>query len=388
MSNEFLSQEEVDILLQQAGGLTDHPAAGGRGTETEMAPGEAAPAGASGGLSALERDVLGEIGNISMGAAATALSEIVNHKVTITTPRVRITTPAALFRSFQIPYVVVRVEYTTGLTGDNLLIMRVSDASVIADLMLGGEGRRAVELEEIGVSALAEAMNQMIGSAATSMSSMFRQVVRISPPRVAIFDAVGETNGHEFYPWKPEEEVAVVAFRMAVEGLIDSELLQVIPLAVAKQEATFLLEQQTQARQAGAAGPPQDEPVMGGAPGEAAPAVGVVPPVAEVGQEPAVVAAPQAAVSTSAPPPRNLDLLLDVPLEVTVIMGRTRRPIKEILNLVPGAVVELDNLVDEPVEILVNGTLVAQGEVVVVNENFGVRITQIISPAERLKYLR
>jgi flagellar motor switch protein FliN/FliY len=357
---EFLSQEQIDALLQQAYAVEPKP---------EPEPLD---------LSAMEADVLGEIGNISMGSAATALSEILRHKVTITAPRVRITTPEELFRSFEVPYVIVTVEYTAGLVGSNLLIIRVADATVIADLMMGGEGRPSEELSEIGVSAVAEAMNQMIGSAATAMSSMFSRVVTISPPQVAILRRPEEVGSQRFYPWPPDERVAVVSFRLTVEDLIDSELLQVIPVAVAKQEAELLLGPSAQEAVSTPAGAPSSAPV---APPASPPETESPPP------EAFGVAAP-APSGPAEPPPRNLELLLDIPLEVSVVIGRTRRPIKEVLNLVPGSVVELDKLVEEPVEILVNGTLVAEGEVVVVNENFGVRITHIVNPSERLKYLR
>ena len=350
---DFLSQEQVDALLQRAYAQAPQP-------EGEMPS-----------LNEMEADVLGEIGNISMGSAATALSEILGHKVTITTPRVEITTPEDLFSSFQVPYVIVTVEYTGGLVGSNLLIIRVTDAAVIADLMMGGGGKPAEELTEIGLSAVAEAMNQMIGSAATAMSSMFGRAVTISPPRVAVFRDQEETGeARRYYPWAPDDQVAVVHFRLTVNDLLDSELIQVVPVEVARQEAELLLRPAVQ---------------------EAPPAPPASAPPDSPPQDPdAAVPAPAGETEPAARPagPRNLDLLLDIPLEVSVIIGRTRRPIRDVLNLVPGSVVELDRLVEEPVEILVNGTLVAEGEVVVVNENFGVRITKIVDPSERLKYLR
>ncbi|MGB9860336.1 MAG: flagellar motor switch phosphatase FliY, partial [Moorellaceae bacterium] len=148
--SDFLSQEEIDALLQ--GGLLSHPA---QVTLTEE-----------------EKDALGEIGNISMGSAATALSQILNRKVLITTPHTRVTTPEELFASFQMPYVIVEVNFTEGLSGANLLIIKTRDAAVIADLMMGGSGQvEREELDELQKSAVAEAMNQMIGTSATSMST-------------------------------------------------------------------------------------------------------------------------------------------------------------------------------------------------------------------------
>jgi flagellar motor switch protein FliN/FliY len=345
MSASFLSQEEIDSLLRQRlGGAAD------------MA-GET--------LTEIERDTLGEIGNISMGAAATVLSQLLNQRVIITTPRVSVSTQKILFSSFTAPYVVVEVDFSKGLQGSNLLIIKERDAAVIADIMMGGNGLNPPgKLTELHLSAVAEAMNQMIGSAATSMSAMFGKSVSISPP---IAEAVDFGFANYVSPLINGEDIAAIHFRMVIESLIDSEIMQVMPLKVAREEVNMLLNPESLGHAPPLARTVQPDPPFAGNVSQTAEPVNYQHLPSET---------------------KNLALILDVPLNVTVILARTRRPIKEVLGLVPGSILEMDNLADEPVEILVNGTLVAQGEVVVIGENFGVRITSILSTTERLQNLR
>ena len=225
---DFLSQEEIDALLSGKGS-----AAGADAVEP------AAAAGTEPILSDLEKDTLGEIGNISMGSAATALSQILNKRVLITTPTIKIMTPAELFATFQIPYVLVEVNFTDGLQGSNLLIIKVSDAAIIADLMMGGSGQEVTpELDEIKSSAVAEAMNQMVGSAATSMATIFQRSVKITPPHLTAVNFQNETYAS---PWAMEQAIAVVYFRMEIEGLVDSQIMQVIPVDIARAEVDMLM---------------------------------------------------------------------------------------------------------------------------------------------------
>ncbi|MGB9661731.1 MAG: flagellar motor switch phosphatase FliY [Moorellaceae bacterium] len=341
--SELLSQEEIDALLR----------------------GELLPGSLQEALTEAEKDALGEIGNISMGSAATALSQILNRKVLITTPHTRVTTPEELFASFQVPYVIIEVNFTEGLSGANLLIIKVRDAAIIADLMMGGSGQvEKEELDEIQKSAVAEAMNQMIGSAATSMSTIFNRAVKITPPTVTPVDITleGFTS-----PWPQGKPIAVVSFRMEIEGLVESEIMQVMPVEIAKEAVNMLLGGSSGAAQ------PVEAPAA-----ERTEPQAPSPPVQEVTRPPQVFGAT----------PRNLELILDVPLDIEVVLGTTVKPLKDILNLGPGSIVELEKLADEPVEILVNGTLIARGEVVVVNESFGVRITSILDPYERINHLK
>lgn len=335
-----------------------------------------------------ERDALGEIGNISMGSAATTLSELLKQKVTITSPRVTTCTQEKFFGSFKTPCVVIQVEFKEGLKGFNVLIVQLRDAMVMADLMMGGDGANVAEqISELELSAASEAMNQMIGSASTSLSAMFRRAINISPPATKVLELVeGEMN----YRLDAGDPIVVISFQMTIGDLVDTEIMQVMSLQTAKEEAAMLLENlltQTMA--------PAPEQTAGGdaaAGTAAAPAPERLTPAWE--ETPRTTRAdspadygPRVLATLTGEEQRKLELLLDIPLKVSVVLGRTRRPIKEVLNLTPGAIVELSALVDESVEVLVNGTLVARGEVVVVNENFGVRITSITSPEERVEQL-
>ena len=361
MTEGFLSQDEIDALLR------------GEATSSSSIP----------ELSAIEQDALGEIGNISMGSAATTLSVLLGRRVSITTPRVSISNLEEIKGQYPLPYLVIEVGYTHGIVGTNVLAIREQDALIIADLMMGGDGLNPpTELNELYMSAVSEAMNQMMGGVATSMSTMFRKKIDIAPPNVNLIDfavASSITNAVG-----TDDHIVRVAFRMEVEDLIDSEIMQILPIDVSKEMVDSLMNA-VQPAAAPAAEPPkaaaaaQAQPVQ--AQQQVAAAVAPKPHVQPVNVQP-VQFAPllQGAMPAS---DTNINLIMDVPLQVTVELGRTRKLIRDILELAPGSVVELDKLAGEPVDILVNGKLIAKGEVVVIDENFGVRITDIISPLER-----
>src|SRR5690554_829010 len=187
-------------------------------------------------------DVLGEIGNIAMGSAATALYSLLNHKVEITTPDVKASTIRDIANEYEKPCVLVQVEYIAGIEGLNLLIIKEEDAAIIADLMMGGDGTDpSFELDDIRLSAIAEAMNQMMGSAATSMSSILNEVVNISPPTakyIALNEVIEEVNG--FFG---EDEILVDnSFRLQVGDLIDSSFKQISKLDFANRLVSRLTE--------------------------------------------------------------------------------------------------------------------------------------------------
>ena len=383
MSESFLSQEELDALLK----------------------GEAAPEAASGEvLSDVEHDALGEIGNISMGSAATTLSILLGKRVSITTPKVGVSSLKEIQNACPLPFLVVEVGYTHGVHGTNLLAIKESDALIIADLMMGNDGTNPpTELNELYMSAVGEAMNQMMGSVATSMSTMFKQKIDISPPKANLIHFA--THEPLTSALTATENVVRVAFRMEVEDLIDSEIMQILPVDVAKTLVKNLMGDMATQQAAAPAAPaqpaaaptaPQTAPPMAAAaPAPAAampPQQGYYAPPQPSYQQPQV---PVQAVQFSPLVPGamagvdgNIGLILDVPLQVTVELGRTKKLIREILELSPGSVLELDKLAGEPVDVLVNGKLLAKGEVVVIDENFGVRITDIVSPIERASSLQ
>lgn len=433
MSREMLSQEEIDALLRQ-NNLEEDIDDNNEGNQEPNIDDY---------LSPLEQDALGEIGNITFGSAATALSSLLGQVTDITTPKVGIVRREEVQNEFPHPYVAVHVEYTEGFQGINLLVIRADDAQIIADLMMGGDGTAPPqELSEIHLSAVQEAMNQMMGSAATSMSTIFNKLVNISPPGIDMMD-LQQGKGMENIP---EDDILVkISFRLKVGSLIDSNIMQLIPVPFARSLVATLLggmggdAAPTEAPQADpqpAPQPaPQPEPVhMAG--GNEYPSSGIggmeppqpppyqMPPQQPMYQQPLQgypggmppyqqpmyqQQPPQPAYSGYQPPPanvqpvqfssfdvnvspqaspQNLSMLMDIPLKVTVELGRTKRQIKDILDLSPGSIIELDKLAGEPVDILVNNKLIAKGEVVVIDENFGVRVTDILSQWDRIQKLQ
>ncbi|MFF3100530.1 flagellar motor switch phosphatase FliY [Viridibacillus arvi] len=395
MSDEMLSQEEIEALLRGESPVLENK----KSSQIEYKVEEY--------LDALSQDALGEIGNISFGSSATALSSLLGQKVDITTPTISMINRDNLEEEFPHPYVAVQVEYTTGLVGMNLLVIKQSDAAIIADLMLGGDGASpADELGEIHLSAVQEAMNQMMGSAATSMSTIFNKKVDISPPSIDLMN-ISKNEGRDNIP---EEDLLVkVSFRLKIGTLIDSDIMQLLPLGFSKKLVNQLMNQDTEEIASTMVAPaptpaPQEAPVQA-PPVQQAPVAQPTPMQEQqyqqsyamperpmYTQQPANVQQAQFAsfenASLKQAEARNLNMLLDIPLQVTVELGRTKRSVKEILELASGSIIELDKLAGEPVDILVNSRLIAKGEVVVIDENFGVRITDILSKADRLNNLR
>lgn len=419
-----LTQEEIDALLN---GATSEPAA------SDSASNEEASSVLSDDLlSSMEKDALGEIGNISMGSAATTLSVLLGHKVNITTPTVSVDTMSTIQNQYPMPYLVVEVGYVIGINGNNILAIQASDASIIADLMMGGDGLNPQEeLTDIHMSAVGEAMNQMMGTVATSLSTMFNKKIDISPPKVNLIDLGAEDKITDLV--NNDEPVVKTSFRMEVDGLIDSEIMQILPLDVAKEMVSFLMGggAEAEAQEAPAPEPapapvaPEPAPVAADpapaapAPQPAAPQYAAPPQPPQYAaptQQPQYTAPPMGAQPVYAPPAyannvvssgvpvqnaqfapltnepvevnaANISLIQDVPLQVTVELGRTKKSIREILEFSTGSIIELDKLAGEPVDIHVNGQLTAKGEVVVIDENFGVRITEIVSPMERVQSL-
>lgn len=413
-NKDYLSQEEIDALLRQSSEMS----------EADSFSDSAPSPSLDGLLTEMEKDALGEIGNITFGSAATALSTLLGRKVDITTPKVSVIHTTELANEYPKPHVAVSVDYVDGFQGINMLVIRTLDAQIIADLMLGGDGHpdEAQELNEIHISAVQEAMNQMMGSAATSMSTIFNRFVNISPPGIDIL-SFDEWNENKFLS---EDALVQIKFRLIIGDLIDSNIMQLLPVYFAKELVATLM----------GGAQPSSEPVStpASAPQTAPPPPqrqeSVQPPAYTNGYEQNAATAnpyppqpyppqpmgyppnpypPQPAHYGQNMPPRNvqqaqfsdlapggmtvpdnpnLNLLLDIPLKVTVELGRTQRLIKDILELSQGSIIELDKLAGEPVDILVNNKLIAKGEVVVIDENFGVRVTDIVSQWDRIHKLQ
>ena len=397
MSDDMISQEEIDALLSGGGG-DDAPADDAAASDDASAAG-ASPTGDT--ITDMERDALGEIGNISMGGAATTLSVLLGRKVSITTPTVSISNMSQLKEKYPIPFLVVEVGYSIGIEGNNVLCIQAKDAAIIADLMMGNDGTNPdEELSEIHMSAVSESMNQMMGSVATSLSSMFNKKVDITPPVVTLVDLGTEEVVSKLLD--KADPIVQASFRMEVDGLIDSEIMQLLPLDVAREMVDALMNQQPDVDDeeeaiAAAAAPPPAAPAAAPAPAPAAAAAapasngyGAQPMQPHVASNVPVQSAQFTPLSTVPVQVNdaNIGLILDVPLQVNVELGRTKKSIKEILDLTKGSIVELDKLAGETVDIMVNGKYLAKGEVVVIDENFGVRITEIVSPLERAARLQ
>ena len=371
----MLTQEEIDALT--GGNNSD--------SSTQQA------SDISESLTDAERDAVGEIANINMGTAATTLSTLLNNKVTITTPRVSYVTLNELSAQYDRQCVFIHISYISGIDGNNILILKEHDVKVITDLMMGGDGTNTEgELSELHLSAISEAMNQMMGSAATSLSSMLEKKVDISPPVASLVDlndTIEDTELSNFL----DGDIVQVAFDMKIGDLVDSQIMQLYPFDFARELYKKFMGSEVEQTAAPASQPEQPQPVSPAPEPVPTPAPQPVQPqpVPQQMQQPQyampmpnvnVQSAQFQTFNTGVSPlmqEENIDLVLDVPLEVTVELGRTNKSIKEILDFSPGTIIELDKLAGEPVDVLVNGKFVAKGEVVVIEENFGIRLVEI-----------
>ena len=407
----MLSQEEINALLAgaNADGLAN---ANTDGEET---------------LTDEQKDAIGEISNISMGTAATTLSTLLNQTVNITTPKVTYMNWQELADSYDKPCVFLQISYTSGLDGNNVLVLKERDVKIITDLMMGGPGNVSDEpIGELHLSAIGEAMNQMMGSAATSMSSMLGKKIDISPPIANLVDL--NDNNKKDIPEFLQKRFVKVSFRMTIGTLIDSEIMQLYPFDFARHlYETFMHDavsgmttstKEAQPEQQASEPAPQPQPVQQPAPqpqpvqqpapqpqpvqqptpqpqqmAGAVPLQGYAMPPQGYAMPPQGYAMPSQNYENvnvqpasfqpftggnALPGHENIDLIMDVPLEVTVELGRTTKSIKEILEFAPGTIVELNKIAGEPIDVLVNGKYVAKGEVVVIEESFGVKITEIV----------
>ncbi len=362
-------------------------------------------------LSPEEIDAIGEISNISMGTAATTLFSLVNRKVDISTPRVSFATWEDIVEAYERPCVFIRIAYTVGLDGSNLLVLKEHDVKVITDLMMGGDGTNTDgELGELHLSAISEAMNQMMGSSATSLSSMLNKMIDISPPSADLIDLKDTISGESIDEFLAHRFVKI-SFQMVIEDLVDSEIMQLYPISFAKEMCSGVaknmaadssstgtasepepepqpqapqqpIQQQPMPQQPMQQQPMQPQPMMQ-QPMMQQPMMGGPDMSQMYAQQPVNVQSAQfqpfAGDFNPITQQENIGLLMDVPLDVTVELGRTSKSIQDILEFAPGTIIELNKIAGEPIDVVVNGKYVAKGEVVVLEESFGVRITEIIN---------
>ena len=356
-----------------------------------MRSGDNAPPADSGSadysLSGTEKDAIGEVSNICMGTCATTLSTLLNKRVNITTPRVEVGKIQAHVEEFIAPFIAVDVEYTEGISGYNILILKEEDVLLMTDLLMGGEGTVApdAEMDELAFSAISEVMNQMVGSSSTSLANVLDRTINISTPKVKKIQ-IDNPDLSEFI--SDEEMTIKISFTMEIEGLLVSNIMQIIPFESGKEILSKILgteeEESIPAPQPeSAASTPAPQPEMVASAPAPQPEAAQPAPVKE--QSMIGVKAVQyqsfdgvQGSSGGAKDKDNMGLLMEVPLNVTVELGTSKKSIKEILSLTMGSVVVLNRMAGEMVDIMVNGVLFAVGEVVVIDDNYGVRITEII----------
>ena len=379
-------------------------------------------------LTEMQLDAIGEIMNISMGSAATAASELLNAKVWITTPRVRLALAEEIeYRKLE-PAVCVKIEYVKGLSGSNLMVWKQDDVQLILNQLMGQPLVLSpdFEFDELNISAVSEVMNQMMGSAATALSNFLGFSVDISTPTPYIMN---EVNTMEIREFDPEEEVVAITFDLTIDGVIKSEFVSVMGVELAKTISDKMLsgdvagaEMSDGALEAAPAEPtpqpsaPAPTPAPTPAPAPAPAAAAPQPMPQQAAPMPQGMPAPQPQYGYAyAPQPNpygygyaqpmaqpiniqnaqlhsfdnldtnlstdqkdNLQLLMDVPLPISVEIGSARRKVKDILDFSQGTIIELERQAGAPVDIVVNGNLIARGDVVVIDDNFAVRITEIV----------
>ncbi len=436
-------------------------------------------------FSPMDVDALGEMMNISLGSSATAVSNMLGQRVDITTPTVSVIKTKDFSLGNLEPAIGVEIRYVAGLEGSNIMLLKRSDIKVIVDLLMGMEtSDEEFELNDLTISAVCELMNQMMGAASTALSDFFGFSVNISTPQPFQLDDLDQFK-RDHFP-QNADTVVVVRFALKIEGVLESEFMNVMSVDLAKELLKGLGLGDTSEEPAPAAAPaPQPAPaaeassggvlsqdqiekmLQGGgdaqpqaapapapqsAPAAAAPAGGVLsqeeiekmlqgggaaqPQAPGMPAQPAAGAAmpqqmppmqgmpmqgqpaangqmgyppmyyppypypmapmagyPDPKVINTQPvemPPmdlgeqlgkeqaQNLDLIMEVPLQVTVEIGRARQKVQDILEFSKGSLVVLDKLAGDQVDLFVNGKCIARGDVVVIDDNFGVRITEIV----------
>ena len=444
----MLSQDEINALLQgmdlsdtaDSGASPETPqdSSSAENTDNAYVKDVAPTVGDEEELTDVEKDAIGEVANISMGSSATTLYSLVNRKVNITTPVVTLATWKTLLDSYEKPCVFIQIKYTKGLDGTNILVLKEHDVKVITDLMMGGDGTNTEgELGELHLSAISEAMNQMMGAAATSLSTLLQTVIDISPPESSLFDLTEVKDGKEISPFLGGTFVKI-SFRMQIDDLVDSTIMQLYPIDFARKLVeTFINTQMANIDEVTEKKPEQpenDTTAQIPAPGTdnqtqmnntnlngmnqmgnmgmngmnqmgnmgmndmnqmnnmgmngmnqmgsmGMNGMNQMGKMGMPGQNVNVQPAQFQSFSNDnmgTTGQENIGLIKDVPLEVTVELGRTTKSISDILDFSPGTIIELDRIAGEPIDVLVNGKFVAKGEVVVIEESFGVRITEII----------
>lgn len=368
-------------------------------------------------FSSYEIDAVGEILNISMGSAATAVSELLNAKVWITTPQVSVVKAADLNYDRLEPAICVKIVYVSGISGQNMMVLKQDDVQLILNQLMGNPlvVSPDFEFDEMNISAVSEVMNQMMGASATALSDLLGISVDISTPTPYLIE---QTNFCQLAELDPDETIVAVTFNLSVDGVMNSEFMSVMSVDLAKSLSDKMIEKfhgdEAEAQPAKQPAPapapqpaapaPQPDPAQGMAqPQQPAPGAYPYPPQGQPAY-PGYGYQNQYAAYGAYPPPvppvniqnaqlhqfdamdfglptdqqDNLKLLMGVPLEISVEIGTAKRKVKDILEFTQGTIIELERQAGAPVDVVVNGNLIARGDVVVIDDNFAVRITEIV----------
>jgi flagellar motor switch protein FliN/FliY len=330
-----------------------------------------------------EKDALGEISNICMGTSATTLSTLLGKRVVITMPRVTISKGNEYLREYEKPVVATAVYYTQGLDGYNIFLLKKEDALLITNLLMGGE-QSEEDLEEMYLSAVSEVMNQMVGASSTALANILNVQINISPPTTMEYSSEDEIVESAF----PTGTLVRISFRMEIEGLLVSNIMQFMPLRFAKTLAESLLIGNEPEPEPPVDTRPKNEPASSQVQQDrAAHYASVYAEPQEQAKQPVKIRAArfqsfdEEEKEMGSTSQQNMDLIIDVPLNVTVVLGRAKKSIREILEMNLGSVIVLDRLAGEMVDVMVNGKMFARGEVVVIDDNYGVRITEVMTPS-------
>jgi len=328
-------------------------------------------------LNSLEIDALGEVMNISLGSSATSLSELLVKKVDITVPKVDVVKAGDFrFDSFD-PAIGVEIKYTEGLEGINLLILKREDAKAVVEILMGME-LPEFEMDEINSSALCEVMNQMMGSASTALANLLNREINISTP--VAYEIEDRAKFQQRY-FKETSTIVTVSFKLDIDEVVHSEFINVISLDLCKDILSVIIpSEEEEIIEEEVTKKPIEERVI------RTPMKKQVDRMGEIKEQVNVRNVKLESFDDDRDEldclhqeqRTNLDLIMSVPLEVSVEIGSTKKQIKDILEFTQGTIIELDKQAGALVDIVVNDKLIAKGEVVVVNDNFGVRVVEII----------
>ncbi len=355
MSDGSLSQDEIDALLQGGSGMDagGGDAGGGAGGSDQQ-------------LEAFRGIIAG-----TLESQRSNFSMLLSKQVSMQAPTAELVDADGLVSRLGAQVVEIRQDLTEGLSASHFYLLAPDSAVKVAEPLMGQEG---VEINDAAINALQEAFSQVSGPVITALGDKVGQTVMTDAP-VGRMTERGELSF-------AEDSFIKLTYHVSIEGGPPAEIVEVYDAAVLA--GVTAAPPQPQAAPAGsqtgaqAAGADPFAGLTGGGMGMASPA--------QAGGGPTVQSVQfgdlqgQSVQQESG----NIGLLMDVYMEMTVELGRTKKLIKEILGMGEGTIIELDKLAGEPVDILVNHKLIAKGEVVVIDENFGVRVTEIVSPMERV----